>query len=212
LTAFDFSCDVSNNLTMINNVVTSKAFKQLKPKIIYYSSCAEYGASDNKNYKYKETAIQNPISKYGATKAIITNHLIKNIEDCSVLRIFNPYSRNLSNRFFLGRLWETINQEKPKREFIISCANDIRDFFNLILLNTTVEKLILRDESVGILNIASGQGITISNLAQTIIQRFAPDKIEIIIDDTTPNSAAPFSIGSTEKLLSLGISIKELKI
>lgn len=217
MTAFDFSCDKTQNLNMVENLIRAASALKQPPRLIYYSTSAEYGSLDSDVNSFTENSPLNPQSAYGEIKALISRRLSAEFEKLDILRIFNPYSPQLPERYFVGRIWREIQQTKLSKNdhpqtIHLKYHSDIRDYFNLNYLFEVTAALFTRKEPAGILNIASGKGITIADLTEAMIARYCPGKLVPQLDASFPISALPYSVGSVTKLKSLGIRPGQLEI
>ena len=209
VTAFDFTLDEISNVLLIDNLLRCISDTGTEPKIIYFSSCAEYGTLKLDKSGFSESDAPNPISKYGEIKAKVAEHLASRYELLDILRIFNLYSRNMPPGCFVGRLWEAI-LANDKSEFEFSYYEDVRDYFNFNLLGEVVENLVSRTASVGIVNVCSGTGIRISDLAREIVAKSRRLDFRLVLNAELPYGELPVSVGLTEKMELLGVSPKPL--
>jgi nucleoside-diphosphate-sugar epimerase len=216
LTAFDFLADRCRNLAMIDNFISSLSHTGTDARVIYLSSSAEYGTLSCPSDAFTEQSPLNPVNEYGEIKAQISANLKSGVNQCNVLRLFNPYSDELPEKYFVGRLWASIfaarASDRNKTQFSLKCHSDVRDFFDFDLLYRITENIIVRDDDVGILNVSTGIGTRVLDLAQGLIDLYCPGKIELNIDYQHPNSSLPYSIGDTGKLASLGFVSKKLEL
>ena len=217
LTAFNFSLDSEVNLKMVRNLLVQLSVENQKPKFIYYSTSAEYGSLESPRSNFSEDSPQNPVNKYGEIKALITNELAAELERHNILRIFNPYSTEMPEKYFLGKIWREIRQiQKAKsglvRSIDLSYHSDVRDFIDLQSLFDVTENIVNRNDDIGILNVASGTGTKISDLTEMLITKYCEGRLSLKLDESKPFSSLPYSIGDVSKLISLGIIPKQMEV
>lgn len=164
------------------NVLTACS-KQNISKFIFASSAAVYGES--KDIPISENTQVNPVSPYGASKAAAESY-IKAFSNCFeiesvILRIFNVYGKGQSDEYagVITKFTKQIRNNKnltifgdgtQTRDFV--SINDVVDAFSQALKN--IEK-----KRGTIYNIASGNYVSINDLADTMIEISGKDlKVE----------------------------------
>jgi len=171
---------VNPNLTKHVNVDGTKnlleACKENKiTDIIVVSSAAVYGdCKDSKTY-LSENSNTNPTSPYGESKLEMEKNVIDYSEkygfNAVILRFFNIYGIGQSPEYagvitkFLqkikeGKSLEIYGDGLQTRDFV--SINDVTDFFNEIILK-------MDGKRGNVYNIASGQSISINDLAKLMV-------------------------------------------
>ena len=140
-------------------------------KIIVASSAAVYGEG-NEKYKITEQTKLNAISPYGESKIEMEKEIIKfcsnNQINYVILRFFNIYGLNQSMEYagVITKFLEKI--EKSENLIIFGDGMQTRDFVAIEDIINSIHNAIEYTEN-GIFNIASGEKITIKELAKLMI-------------------------------------------
>jgi UDP-glucose 4-epimerase len=140
-------------------------------KLIIASSAAVYGEGDKEN-KITEEDKRNPISPYGKSKMKMEEEVIKNYSDIKtkyiILRFFNIYGIGQTSEY-AGVITKFL--EKIKKNQALTITGDgtqIRDFVSIYDTICSIDNAIKYNRN-GIFNIASGNGITVNELAKLMI-------------------------------------------
>ena len=146
---------------MIKNILDSCKYHNIS-KIIVTSSAAIYQSSDN---IIDETSTTEPSSPYGQSKLDMEKIIIQSKINYSILRLFNVYGdRNFQG--VIANFKKNISENNPL--IIFGDGKAIRDFIHV---SDVVESIILSiDSKSGIYNIASGNGTSINDLANLLLQ------------------------------------------
>ena len=140
-------------------------------KIIVASSAAVYGEG-NEKYKITEQTKLNAISPYGESKIEMEKEIIKfcsnNQINYVILRFFNIYGLNQSMEYagVITKFLEKI--EKSENLIIFGDGMQTRDFVAIEDIINSIHNAMEYTEN-GIFNIASGEKITIKELAELMI-------------------------------------------
>src|SRR3989344_1082933 len=166
-----FAVNVKAQMDWLNSIV-----KQLpQTKVIFSSSRLEYGKPQHLPVDEKHPVA--PLSTYGIHKLMVTQYLLylhkKHGLDVTILRTSNPYGRPISSgsskyniiNHFLGAA------RKNGELTIFGSGKQLRDYLYIEDLIDVFEILITKKNPAGeIYNVGSGQGISIVNMAQKIVQ------------------------------------------
>lgn len=146
-------------------------------KLIYTSSSAVYGA--NSSEKCQETTAPAPISLHGSLKLaceqLITFYCKQQTIDYTITRLFNLFGGqdDSSLIYKLIKAWRT-----DKQITLVNQGKALRDFIHIDDAVWTYERL-LALTGVPILNIASGQGISV----QTIIKQLENHDVSFVLKE-----------------------------
>jgi len=158
------------NVEGTNNVL-SMCKKNFVKKIIIASSAAVYGEGSQNN-QLKEESQMEPISPYGESKMKMEQNIIKfannNKIDYVILRFFNIYGIGQSPEYagvITKFLKNIINEESLK---IFGDGLQTRDFVAIHDVIQSIYNALICDKN-GVFNIASGEKITIKELAKQMI-------------------------------------------
>tara|TARA_B100001057_G_C22848795_1_gene950112 strand:+ start:1428 stop:2237 length:810 start_codon:yes stop_codon:yes gene_type:complete len=174
-----------------------------KKKIDWFFFSSSSHVYSLQNIKIKEHFKTNPTSKYGKTKLLAENYIIKkfkhfNIRYC-IGRIFSIFD-NKEEGFFTPNLFKKIKQKKNK--IVLENLNHNRDF----LSSDQISKIILylfKKKFVGIINIASGKKTNLKMIAKIFAQRAGK---KVIFKTNTLTS----QIANISKLKNLGFKQRKL--
>ena len=141
-------------------------------KVIIASSAAVYGEGDKK-IKVKEEKKKNPISPYGESKMKMEEEIEKNNSsnemDYIILRFFNIYGIGQTSEY-AGVITKFLEKIKKNQSLTITGdGTQIRDFVSISDVICSINNAIGYNKS-GIFNIASGNEITINELANLMIE------------------------------------------
>lgn len=148
-------------------------------KLVVASSAAVYGEGNNSSSN--ERTITNPISPYGKSKIMmeqeIEKFILENKMNVVVLRFFNIFG--VGQRVeYAGVITKFIEKIKQKKSLeIFGDGMQKRDFVAIEDVIDSIHKAIISKKN-GTYNIASGNSITINELANKIIT-LSGEKIEI---------------------------------
>jgi len=158
------------NVEGTNNVL-SICKKNFVKKIVIASSAAVYGESSQNNQLNEESQME-PISPYGESKMKMEQNIIKfannNKIDYVILRFFNIYGIGQSPEYagvITKFLKNIINEESLK---IFGDGLQTRDFVAIHDVIQSIYNALICDKN-GVFNIASGEKITIKELAKQMI-------------------------------------------
>ena len=159
------------NVNGTKNVLKACKQNNIK-KLIVASSAAVYGEGDKK-IKIKEEKKKNPISPYGESKMKMEEEIEKNNSsnemDYIILRFFNIYGIGQTSEY-AGVITKFLEKIKKNQSLIITGdGTQIRDFVSISDVICSINNAIGYNKS-GIFNIASGNEITINELANLMIE------------------------------------------
>lgn len=137
------------------------------PKIIFSSSAAVYGSKEG---TVTETDITEPNSPYGLDKLVSEKYIqmycqLWNI-DYLILRFFNVYGQGQNPQYAGVITAFNIAADKKEPLVIYGDGEQTRDFINVSDICNGIAILISKNINNEILNMGSGQSISINNLAK----------------------------------------------
>tara|TARA_B100000963_G_scaffold328494_1_gene317097 strand:- start:4819 stop:5625 length:807 start_codon:yes stop_codon:yes gene_type:complete len=158
-----------------------------------------------KRNKINEKSPKIPSSKYGKTKLLAENYIIKKLKKSNIKycigRIFSIYD-NKEKNFLIPNLLKKINQKEKK--IIFDNLNHYRDF----LTTSQISQIIFflwKKRYQGIINIGSGIKINIELIAQKFATKLNK---KISFNKNRPT----FLIADNSKLKKIGYNKKNLKL
>ena len=156
------------NVNGTKNLLTICKNNNIK-KVIIASSAAVYGEGE-KGIKLKEETKKKPISPYGESKMKMEEEIKKNNEmNCIILRFFNIYGIGQTSEY-AGVITKFLEKIKKNQSLTITGdGTQIRDFVSISDVICSINNAIGYNKS-GIFNIASGNKITINELANLMIE------------------------------------------
>lgn len=137
-----------------------------------FSSSSEVYGSKNKS-PFNENQIPAPSSPYSLTKLMAEN-MIKTFSEIykkpfTIIRIFNFYGPGMPENFFISQLETSI---KNNKEFKMTYGEQIRDFIEISDLVNIIIKLINCPIDKEVINICTGNGVKIKDLAINIARKY----------------------------------------
>ena len=164
-----------------------------KIKWFFFSSTSHvYGSS---RLKQNEKSKINPISYYGKTKLLAEKYIIKkftnNQNTFCIGRIFSTTNNNQKMNYLVPDLKNKI--KKSKKKIILKNLNHFRDFISMYDISNIILAL-YKKKYKGIINIGSGKGILLKDIAKIICNKFKK-KCEFI-----DNKTSTFLVADNTKL------------
>jgi nucleoside-diphosphate-sugar epimerase len=138
----------------------------------YFSSSSEVYGNANLS-PFREDQYPSPASPYSLTK-LMAEHLISTYSQIynkpyTILRLFNFHGPKMPKSFFLSHLEHALLNDLP---FEMTEGQQKRDFLHVDDLVLLVLQVAMRAQSNGqIINICSGQGVSIRSLAEKIAEK-----------------------------------------
>ena len=146
-----------------------------------------------KSYKIpiKENFQTIPISYYGRTKLLAEKYVKKNLKNYCIGRIFSTSNKNQRKNYLIQDLKDKI--KKTKKTLILKNLNHYRDFVSMEDIAKVIN-LLLKKKFVGTLNIGSGKGVYLKNIAKIILYKY---KKKAIFSD---NKKRTYLVANNKKL------------
>ena len=175
---------------------------------LYYSSSSEvYGIKNPA--PFHEEQIPAPASPYSLSK-VMAEQLIKTYSDIhqkpfTILRIFNFYGAGMPENFFINQLIATL---KSNKQFDMTGGEQIRDFIYIEDLLNAIIGISKSEPCRGeIINICSGKGIKLKEIATEIAQQMG--KIHLLKIGVLPYRVNEVweMVGNSSKLSRFGIDL-----
>lgn len=160
------------NVQGTKNVLTACLDNKIN-KIIISSSAAVYGESQQ--IKLKENSIKKPISPYGESKMKMEEEIIKFCSvhkiDFIILRFFNIFGIGQSDEYagVITKFRDKILQNNSLE--IFGDGKQTRDFIAIEDVINSINQSIKKISKKGVYNIASGNAISIKQLAELMIAK-----------------------------------------
>jgi UDP-glucose 4-epimerase len=162
--------DFNSSVLLLMNVLDSIRRHQTNCKLVFLSSAAVYG--NPVQLPIDEKHPLNPISPYGYHKMLCETllkefYLLYGVASCAA-RVFSAYGRGLKRQVIWDISQKALNDDRVE---LLGTGHESRDFINVAdiakALGILTEKAEFKAEAY---NIASGEDITIKDLAVCIIK------------------------------------------
>lgn len=171
----EYEIDYKTNVLSTKNILDGSLRDNLHCRILLVGSSAEYGNVPESDNPVKEDHALSPVSIYGLTKTYQT-YLMKyycNVHEMDIVmaRPFNLFGKGISNKLFIGRLYEQIDEYKKGKisKIILGNLQNRRDYIDV---KEAIEdyKIIMEYGKTGqIYNVGSGKSVKIYDLLKKIL-------------------------------------------
>jgi nucleoside-diphosphate-sugar epimerase len=133
------------------------------PPWLFYASTSHVYKS--KNSPIKEEDAKEPISEYGKTKYLAEKEVTQNYKNYCIGRIFSFYHETQKKPFLYPTIKERLANEDLTKPFELYGSESERDFLEAGKVVNIIISL-MREEIVGVYNIASGKPTKIKDFVQ----------------------------------------------
>ena len=182
----------SVNFTGTKNLVDACIKKRIN--WFFFASTSHVYKSSNR--KISEISLKKPISYYGKTKLLAEKYIKQKFEFAKIKycigRIFSTTNKDQKKNYLVPDLKYKIRNSKEK--ILLKNLNHYRDFISMEDISRIIFVL-LKKRFNGILNLGSGNGIYLKDIAKIIAKRY---KKKIIFDD---NKKTTYLVANISKLL-----------
>lgn len=202
----DYSTDYLNNVVTSKNLLDTILQFQPSCRLLLIGSAAEYGIP--KENPVSEESPLNPTSIYGLTKVFQTQLMqfyVSNFDlDVVMARTFNLLGKGISNRLFVGKVYEQIEQLKKGTISKISLGSlsSQRDYIAVEKAVEYYERIMKCAPKGGIYNVGSGNSLKIKDLLQIMLCENNLD-LSSVVEKKEAKSAVPEIYSDIRKLLAL---------
>lgn len=176
-----------------------------RPRVLVVGSAEQYGPHAVSEYPLRESTALQPLTAYAASKAAQELIALQICRGSGVpvicTRSFNHSGVGHGNQYLLPRLVRTA-RDLPKSGGVLSIGNEtaIRDFLHVTDVVDAYVLLLERGEPGEVYNVSSGQGRTVREIAERVLNRLGVSA-EISSDPSLlrPNDMA-ILVGDNRKL------------
>lgn len=168
-----YEIDYRANVLSTKNLLDSCLILNLNCRLLLIGSSAEYGII--KLNPVNENCPLSPVSVYGLTKTYQT-HLMQyycNVHNMDVVmaRTFNIMGKGISNKLFIGRLYEQIDEYKKGNisEIVMGNLQHKRDYIEINKAVKNYKRIMDYGLSGEIYNVGSGKSIKVYDLLDKIL-------------------------------------------
>lgn len=184
-------------------LITAKILDYFKDtqinKIIYTSSSSVYGNNILCNEKDELKPMNLHASLKVANEKLIEKYCSDNQIDYTIARIFNMYGGN-DNFSIISKIIKSYKSNQKLT--VVNNGNAIRDFIHIDDVVDVYVKL-LESKNIPILNIGTGNGISI----KTIIDYLKNNNMDILVDNITKNE---LKISTADNQLLINLTSKKI--
>ena len=174
------------------NIIDACVEKRIK--WFFFSSTSHVYKSSQK--KISEISIKKPISYYGQTKLWAENYIQKKLKfthtKYCIGRIFSTTNKNQKKNYLVPDLKYKIR--KTKKKLTLKKLNHYRDFISMEDVSKIIF-ILMRKKFSGILNLGSGKGILLKDIARIIAKKY--DREVVFLDNKKPT----YLVANITKLL-----------
>jgi len=172
----NYETDYNVNVLSTKNIFEGCLSLGLKCRTLLIGSAAEYGVVAEDDNPVRESHPLNPVSTYGLTKVyqtlLMRYYLALYNIDVVMARTFNLLGRGMSNRLFVGRLYEQIDQYKAGMITKITVGNlqNRRDYLRVEEAVKYYLLIMERGCAGEIYNVGSGESVKLADLLENILK------------------------------------------
>ena len=171
----NYDIDYANNVLATKNILDSLLKHQISCRVLLIGSAAEYGLVKEEDNPVKEDQPLNPVSIYGLTKTYQT-HLMNfycQVHDLDIVmaRTFNLLGKNISNRLFIGSIFQQIEHYKNGdiKKIILGDLQSKRDYIDVHEAVEYYETIMNNGKKGMVYNVGSGKSVILSKLIEQIL-------------------------------------------
>lgn len=172
---------------------------RLSPRIVVTSSAAVYGEIDAR-VPIVEEMFRRPVSAYGTAKALQEDlcalYRMGFEQKIIIARIFNVVGNPFDQRSVLPALFCKVRALGPGESMVLRDADAVRDFVHVEDVARGLIGLCERASVPAVVNISTGIGTSVRELAQRIVAAFDKD---IHIDEIPEKSSIAWSVGNPSR-------------
>lgn len=203
-----------DHLFYVNCQITQRMLEVIRliggyqPKIILIGSAAEYGVSDEANQiAFEENSLAKPTSVYGLSKLMQTEiglyYYRVYDQKINIVRLANVIGLGLPGGFFFSDILRQLKEGKEK--IIVGDLSSTRDFITVGDVVTGLKKIFETETRGEVINLSSGKGTRLGEVAEMISQIFKErfNKSIVFEEKVSPQSKPSTSVLDNSKLFRL---------
>lgn len=158
----DYDTAFATNVLGSKNLISAVQATGLPIRIVLAGSAAEYGLVSPDENPIREDRVLRPVSVYGLTKSWQTNYgLMCAHQGCDIViaRIFNLDGPNLSERLFVGRIHQQIQEVLSgyRKRIEVGVLSATRDYISVKDAVSQLINITLQGQAGQIYHVASGR-------------------------------------------------------
>lgn len=174
----DYNIDYLNNVISTKNILDSLIKAKIYCRVLLIGSSAEYGFIKDEDNPVKESFDLNPVSIYGLTK-VYQSHLMRfychvHQMDIVMARTFNLIGKGISNKLFIGRIYQQIEefQKGLINRIILGDLSSKRDYISIEQAIEHYETIMKHGVSGEVYNVGSGFSVRLDLILEKILQEY----------------------------------------
>jgi GDP-4-dehydro-6-deoxy-D-mannose reductase len=176
----DYDAAFSTNVLGAKNILSAVKESGHSIRVVLTGSAAEYGLVSPEENPIRESRILRPVSIYGLTKSWQTNYgLLCAYQGMDVLvaRIFNLDGVGLSDRLFVGRISQQVEEVTSglRNRIEVGSLDAIRDYISISDAALQLIDITFRGRSGEIYHVASGRPIKMRDFLMQRLNRVGLD-------------------------------------
>lgn len=171
----DYQTDYGNNVLSSKNILDSIIENKLACRVLLVGSSSEYGFVKDQDNPIKEDYPLNPVSIYGLTKVYQTSLMKFYYQvhklDIVMARTFNLLGENMSNKLFIGRIYQQIEQYKKGEieKITLGSLESKRDYLNVEQAIKNYHTVMNYGKNGEVYNVGSGESVILYDLLEQVL-------------------------------------------
>jgi GDP-4-dehydro-6-deoxy-D-mannose reductase len=172
----EYEKDYATNVLATKNVLEAVRNIRKKCRVMLFGSAAEYGVVAKAENPIKESRVLRPVSVYGLTKvyqtALMQYYLNALNLDIVMARPFNIFGRGISNKLFVGRVYEQIQLLKNNeiQKIVLGNLDNERDYISIDDATEHYISIMLYGKKGEIYNVGNGVPLQTRTLLKKILK------------------------------------------
>jgi nucleoside-diphosphate-sugar epimerase len=184
----DYDQAYATNVLGAKHILSAVKESGESTRVVLAGSAAEYGLVSPEENPVRESQVLRPVSTYGLTKSWQTNYGLMcafQEMDVVVARIFNLDGAGLSDRLFVGRINEQIQEvlSGSRKRIEVGSLSAVRDYISIADAAHQLVSITERGQSGQIYHVASGRPIKMRDFLE---QRLSSVGLNFEIVDEAP--------------------------
>jgi GDP-4-dehydro-6-deoxy-D-mannose reductase len=178
----EYETDYAINVIATKNLLDAVKGVNKSCRVLLVGSAAEYGVVEEGDNPVQETHPLNPVSIYGLTKVFQTylmKYYVNNYSmDIVMARPFNIYGKNISEKLFVGKVYQQIKllRKNQAEKIVIGNLDSERDYITLDDTLSHYIRIMKYGESGEIYNVGNGFPIKTEVILDKILEEENIDK------------------------------------
>lgn len=201
-----FDVNVVGTVRLLAAIGERRAAGSIDPAVLVVGSGEQYGRHEPRDLPLREDAAQRPLTIYAASKAAQEVAALQAARSDGVrvvaTRSFNHAGPGQASSFLLPALVRRVLDARRSDRSVVSIGNRdrVRDYLHVEDVAAAYVAVVERGTPGEVYNVCSGEGVSVGDLAQAVLQRTGV-RADIITDPSLVRSVdLPALVGSPDKL------------